>query len=113
MLGRGRTYAEAHGLEHLVEVPSEHSLMEGARDNGTPGILADCSGSPRARPFNAFQWQAGLPGEKLTQIGEGFHFDRIASGIAKKHGGLFAHFTLETNIGRDNQVRFRGDKFIG
>lgn len=39
------TYVENNGREHEVDVPAGHSLMEGARDNDIPGILADCSGS--------------------------------------------------------------------
>lgn len=39
------TYIEANGRAHEVDVPAGHTLMEGARDNDIPGILADCSGS--------------------------------------------------------------------
>ena len=39
------TYIEASGLQHDIDVPVGHTLMEGARDNAIPGILADCSGS--------------------------------------------------------------------
>ena len=39
------TYIEASGRRHDVDVPAGHTLMEGARDNDVPGLLADCGGS--------------------------------------------------------------------
>lgn len=39
------TYVEHSGKEHLVEVPTGLTVMEGARDNGIPGIEADCGGA--------------------------------------------------------------------
>jgi len=39
------TYIEADGREHEVEVEPGLSLMEGAKNNGVPGILADCGGN--------------------------------------------------------------------
>ena len=39
------TYSELHGSEHVVDVPNGLSVMEGARDNGIPGIEADCGGA--------------------------------------------------------------------
>jgi ferredoxin, 2Fe-2S len=32
------------GDEHVVEIPAGWSLMEGARDNTVPGIVAECGG---------------------------------------------------------------------
>ena len=39
------TYIEHSGKSHLVEVPNELSVMEGAVQNNIPGIDADCGGS--------------------------------------------------------------------
>jgi 2Fe-2S ferredoxin len=39
------TYIESNGSKHVVDVIVGHSLMEGAVNNGVPGILADCGGN--------------------------------------------------------------------
>ncbi|OIQ64501.1 ferredoxin-6 [mine drainage metagenome] len=39
------TYVEYGGKEHDVEVANGLTVMEGARDNGIPGIEADCGGA--------------------------------------------------------------------
>ncbi len=39
------TYVEWGGTEHVVEVADGMTVMEGARDNGIPGIEADCGGA--------------------------------------------------------------------
>ncbi|MCB2135938.1 MAG: 2Fe-2S iron-sulfur cluster binding domain-containing protein [Rhodobacteraceae bacterium] len=39
------TYIEFGGREHIVDVPPGQTVMEGARDNGIPGIEADCGGA--------------------------------------------------------------------
>ena len=39
------TYIEHSGKSHVVEVPNELSVMEGAVQNNIPGILADCGGA--------------------------------------------------------------------
>ena len=39
------TYIEHDGTEHVVEVANGMTVMEGARDNGIPGIDADCGGA--------------------------------------------------------------------
>lgn len=39
------TYIEFNGTEHVVEVKNGLTVMEGARDNGIPGIEADCGGA--------------------------------------------------------------------
>ncbi len=39
------TYIEHNGTEHVVDVPNGLTVMEGARDNGIPGIEADCGGA--------------------------------------------------------------------
>lgn len=39
------TYIEHNGTEHVVDVDSGLTVMEGARDNNIPGIEADCGGA--------------------------------------------------------------------
>lgn len=39
------TYIEWNGNRHEVEVRPGMTVMEGARDNGIPGIDADCGGA--------------------------------------------------------------------
>lgn len=39
------TYVEFDGREHVVEVKSGLSVMEGATRNNVPGIDADCGGA--------------------------------------------------------------------
>ena len=39
------TYVEFGGKQHIIDVPSGMTVMEGARDNGVPGIDADCGGA--------------------------------------------------------------------
>ena len=39
------TYIEHNGTEHVVEVATGLTVMEGARDNNIPGIEADCGGA--------------------------------------------------------------------
>jgi 2Fe-2S ferredoxin len=39
------TYVEFGGKEHTLEVANGLTVMEGARDNGIPGIEAECGGA--------------------------------------------------------------------
>ena len=39
------TYIEHTNKEHVIEVPNNMSVMEGAVQNNIPGIDADCGGS--------------------------------------------------------------------
>lgn len=39
------TYVEFDGKEHVIEVATGLTVMEGARDNGVSGIDADCGGA--------------------------------------------------------------------
>lgn len=39
------TYVEHNGTEHVVDIAPGLTVMEGARDNGVPGIEADCGGA--------------------------------------------------------------------
>jgi len=38
------TYIEHNGTEHVIEVPSGTSVMQGAVQNGIEGIVAECGG---------------------------------------------------------------------
>jgi ferredoxin, 2Fe-2S len=39
------TYVENSGVRHTVEVALGESLMQGALNNGVPGIIAQCGGA--------------------------------------------------------------------
>jgi 2Fe-2S ferredoxin len=39
------TYVEFNGAEHIADVESGLSVMRGAKQNGIPGIDADCGGA--------------------------------------------------------------------
>jgi 2Fe-2S ferredoxin len=39
------TYIEHHGSEHVIELKTGMSVMEGAVKSGVPGIDADCGGA--------------------------------------------------------------------
>ncbi|MER5170599.1 2Fe-2S iron-sulfur cluster-binding protein [Thioclava sp. GXIMD2076] len=39
------TYIEHNGTKHEIDVKPGLTVMEGARDNGVPGIDADCGGA--------------------------------------------------------------------
>ncbi len=58
------TYIEHSGKEHVVDVPSGLTVMEGARDNGIPGIDADCGGACACSTCHAYidpSWVERLP----------------------------------------------------
>jgi ferredoxin, 2Fe-2S len=58
------TYVEWSGKEHVVEVPSGLTVMEGARDNGIPGIEADCGGACACSTCHVYvdsDWVEKLP----------------------------------------------------
>ena len=58
------TYVEFGGKEHVVDVPSGLTVMEGARDNGIPGIEADCGGAcacSTCHVYVATDWVDRLP----------------------------------------------------
>ncbi|MDZ4136588.1 MAG: 2Fe-2S iron-sulfur cluster-binding protein [Paracoccaceae bacterium] len=58
------TYVEFGGKEHVVEVANGLTVMEGARDNGVPGIEADCGGAcacSTCHVYVAAEWVAKLP----------------------------------------------------
>ncbi|RYH07726.1 2Fe-2S iron-sulfur cluster-binding protein [Tropicimonas sp. IMCC6043] len=58
------TYVEHSGKEHVVDVASGLTVMEGARDNGIPGIDADCGGACACSTCHAYideAWADKLP----------------------------------------------------
>lgn len=58
------TYVEFGGKEHVVEVANGLTVMEGARDNGIPGIEADCGGACACSTCHVYvdsDWVAKLP----------------------------------------------------
>lgn len=60
------TYIEHNGTEHVVEVASGLTVMEGARDNNIPGIEADCGGACACSTCHVYvhpDWVAKIPGK--------------------------------------------------
>lgn len=58
------TYVEADGTAHRVEAAPGLTVMEGARDNGVPGIHADCGGAcacSTCHVYVAAEWIDRLP----------------------------------------------------
>ncbi len=58
------TYIEYGGQEHVVEVKTGLTVMEGARDNDIPGIEADCGGAcacSTCHVYVAENWVEKLP----------------------------------------------------
>jgi len=58
------TYIEHDGTEHVVEVASGLTVMEGARDNNIPGIEADCGGACACSTCHVYvhaDWVEKLP----------------------------------------------------
>jgi 2Fe-2S ferredoxin len=58
------TYIEHGGKEHVVEVATGKTVMEGARDNGVAGIEADCGGACACSTCHVYvdlAWMSKLP----------------------------------------------------
>ena len=58
------TYIEHNGTEHSVEVKNGMTVMEGARDNGIPGIEADCGGACACSTCHVYvpaEWKDKVP----------------------------------------------------
>src|SRR5690554_4681880 len=58
------TYIEFNGTEHVIDVAPGLTVMEGARDNGVPGIEADCGGAcacSTCHVYVAEDWVDRLP----------------------------------------------------
>ena len=65
------TYVEHGGKEHVVEVANGMTVMEGARDNGIPGIEADCGGAcacSTCHVYVAEDWVGKLPEKDDMEI---------------------------------------------
>ncbi|WP_407492398.1 2Fe-2S iron-sulfur cluster-binding protein [Pseudooceanicola sp. MF1-13] len=61
------TYIEHNGTEHVVDVSNGMTVMEGARDNGIPGIEADCGGACACSTCHVYvapEWVDKLPGRE-------------------------------------------------
>jgi len=64
------TYIEHKGRPHTVEVPTGLTVMEGARDNGIPGIEADCGGACACSTCHVYvdpAWVAKLPPKQAME----------------------------------------------
>ena len=58
------TYIEHNGKKHEIEVPNGLTVMEGAVQNGIPGIDADCGGSMSCATCHVYvkdDWFSKLP----------------------------------------------------
>lgn len=58
------TYIEVDGTERVVDVATGKSVMEGARDNNIPGIVAECGGACACSTCHAYvhpDWVDMLP----------------------------------------------------
>ncbi|MGV6812379.1 MAG: 2Fe-2S iron-sulfur cluster-binding protein [Brevirhabdus sp.] len=64
------TYIEFNGTEHTVDVANGLTVMEGARDNGIPGIEADCGGAcacSTCHVYVAENWVEKLPAKDAME----------------------------------------------
>ena len=65
------TYVEHGGSEHVVEVSTGLTVMEGARDNNIPGIDADCGGSMACATCHVYvddKWFDKIPKAEDAEI---------------------------------------------
>jgi len=64
------TYVEFNGTEHVVDVAEGLTVMEGARDNGIPGIEADCGGACACSTCHVYvdpDWADKLPAKDAME----------------------------------------------
>ncbi|MCL4186604.1 MAG: 2Fe-2S iron-sulfur cluster binding domain-containing protein [Rhodobacteraceae bacterium] len=64
------TYIEHNGTRHEVEVANGLTVMEGARDNGIPGIEADCGGACACSTCHVYvapDWVDRLPRKEAME----------------------------------------------
>lgn len=64
------TYIEFNGTEHVVDVKPGMTVMEGARDNGIPGIDADCGGACACSTCHVYideAWLDRLPAKESME----------------------------------------------
>ena len=58
------TYIEHSGTDHTVDVANGLTVMEGARDNNSPGNVADCGGACACSTCHVYlhpDWVAKVP----------------------------------------------------
>ena len=64
------TYIEHSGKSHVVDVPNELSVMEGAVQNNIPGITADCGGACACATCHVYvgeKWFSKLPKKESAE----------------------------------------------
>ena len=64
------TYIEHSGTPHEVDVAPGLTVMEGARDNGVPGIEADCGGACACSTCHVYvdeAWVDRLPAKEAME----------------------------------------------
>jgi len=64
------TYVEHNGTEHVVDVATGLTVMEGARDNNIPGIEADCGGACACSTCHVYvdeKWVDRLPAKDAME----------------------------------------------
>ena len=64
------TYVEHGGSEHVVEVSTGLTVMEGARNNNIPGIDADCGGACACSTCHVYvhpDWVEKLPAREAME----------------------------------------------
>lgn len=65
------TYIEHGGTEHVVDVATGLTVMEGARDNNIPGIEADCGGACACSTCHVYvdaAWVEKLPAKDDMEV---------------------------------------------
>ncbi|MAM72753.1 2Fe-2S iron-sulfur cluster-binding protein [uncultured Tistrella sp.] len=66
------TFITSAGAHHEVESRSGITLMEAARDNGVPGIVADCGGACSCSTCHVYvnaEWSTRLPPAESAETG--------------------------------------------
>ncbi|SHM51661.1 ferredoxin, 2Fe-2S [Roseovarius litoreus] len=64
------TYIEYGGRQHVVDVTEGLTVMEGARDNSIPGIVADCGGACACSTCHVYvdpAWVDRLPAKEIME----------------------------------------------
>jgi 2Fe-2S ferredoxin len=64
------TYIENSGETHVVEVPVGHTVMEGGRDAGVEGIVAECGGACSCSTCHVYvdpTWVDRLPAKESME----------------------------------------------
>jgi 2Fe-2S ferredoxin len=65
------SYIENDGRAHEVEVPVGRSVMEGGRDAGVAGILAECGGACSCSTCHVYvhpEWVSRLPAKEPIEV---------------------------------------------